>query len=304
MIDEFIATLSSRFSLKDLGNLSYFLGLEASRTSSGLRLTQQRYISDLLHRTKMDNAKPVVTPMCSSQILTAYLGTPLTDPTQFRATVGSLQYLGLTRPDIAFAVNRLSQYMHQPTDIHWEAVKRVLRYLAGTVTHGIFFSASTPLTLHAYSDADWAGNKDDYTSTGAYIVYIGKQPVSWASRKQKSVARSSTEAEYRSVADTAAELRWIHSVANEQCIPLTGTPTIFCDNIGATQLCANPVFHTRMKHVVLDYHFIREQVQQRALRVSHVCSADQLADALTKPLPRSRFQSLVVKIGLTSGRLS
>ena len=113
----------------------------------------------------MENVKPALTPMCSSQILRATLGTPLADPTMFRAIVGSLQYLGLTRPDIAFAVNRLSQYMHKPTDAHWDAVKRVLRYLAGTVTHGIFFFASTPLTLHAYSD--WAGNKDDYTSTGA-----------------------------------------------------------------------------------------------------------------------------------------
>lgn len=304
LVDRFITTLASRFSLKDLGNLSYFLGLEASRTPAGLRLTQHRYVSDLLHRTKMENAKPALTPMCSSQILTASLGTPLADPTMFRATVGSLQYLGLTRPDIAFAVNRLSQYMHKPTDAHWDAVKRVLRYLAGTVTHGIFFSASTPLTLHAYSDADWAGNKDDYTSTGAYIVYIGKQHISWASRKQKSVSRSSTEAEYRSVADTAAELKWILSIATELGIPLSGIPTIYCDNIGATQLCANPVFHSRMKHVALDYHFIREQVQQKSLRVSHVCSADQLADALTKPLPRPRFQTLSAKIGLTSGRPS
>lgn len=194
--------------------------------------------------------------------------------------------------------------MQQPTDVHWDAVKRVLRYLAGTITLGIFFSSSTPMTLHAFSDADWAGNKDDYTSTGAYIVYLGKQPISWASRKQKSVARSTTEAEYRSVADTAAELRWGLSLAKELGVPISGRPTIYCDNIGATQLCSNHVFHTRMKHVALDYHFVRELVQAGTLRVAHVCSADQLADALTKPLPRSKFQNLAVKIGLTTGRPS
>lgn len=304
LVNEVIKTLSTRFALKDHGDLSYFLGLEAHRDKSGLRLTQQRYIINLLKRTKMENSKPVATPMCSSQVLTATLGTPMTDPTLYRATVGSLQYLGLTRPDISFAVNHLSQYMQQPTTVHWEAVKRVLRYLAGTITVGIFFSSSTPMTLHAFSDADWAGNKDDYTSTGAYIVYLGKQPISWASRKQKSVARSTTEAEYRSVADTAAELRWVLSLAKELGVPITGLPTIFCDNIGATQLCSNPVFHTKMKHVALDYHFVREQVQAGLLRVAHVCSADQLADALTKPLPRSKFQNLAVKIGLTNGRPS
>lgn len=176
-ITHFIKRLSDHFSLKDLGKLSYFLGMEAHRTSSGLHLTQTKYITDLLAKTKMTNAKSVATPMCSTQHLTASLGVAIDDPTDFRAIIGSLQYLCLTRPDIAFAVNRLSQFMHRPTTIHLEATKRVLRYLAGTANRGILFSASSPLTLHAYSDADWAGNRDDYTSTGAYIVYLGKQPI-------------------------------------------------------------------------------------------------------------------------------
>lgn len=303
LVDRIIETLARRFSLKDLGHLSYFLGLKAHRTKAGLRLTQQRYTTDLLIRTQMEHAKPVATPMSSTDSLTQR-GDPMPEPTLYRATVGSLQYLALTRPDISFAVNRLSQFMQKPTTAHWEAAKRVLRYLAGTVTHGIFFSSSTPLTLHAYSDADWGGDRDDYTSTGAYIVYLGKQPISWSSRKQKGVARSSTESEYRSVAVTAAELRWIISLAGELGISLTGTPTIFCDNIGATHLSANPVFHSRMKHIALDYHFVRELVQAGILRVSHISSADQLADALTKPLPRTRFRDLAVKIGLSSGRPS
>ncbi|KAE8725678.1 hypothetical protein F3Y22_tig00008262pilonHSYRG00055 [Hibiscus syriacus] len=167
-------------------------------------------------------------------------------------------------------VNKLSQFMHQSTSDHWNAVKRLLR------------------------------NKDDFTSTSAYIVYLGHNPISWSSKKQRTVARSFTEAEYRSVASTTAEIRWICSLLMELGVTLPQQPVIYCDNVGATNLCSNPVFHSRMKHVALDYHFIREQVQNGLLQVSHISTADQLADALTKPLARHQFDSLKVKIGLAS----
>lgn len=243
----------------------------------------------------MDNAKPVATPMFSSQILTLTSGVALPDPTKYCATVGSLQYLGLTRPDIAFAVNRLFQYIHHPT---------VLRYLAGTPTKGIFFSANSPQRLHTYSDADYGGSKDDYLSIGAYIVYLGNQLVSWSSKKRSGVARSSTEAEYRALTEAASKVKWVISLMTEIGLHSTIMPTIYCDNIGATYLSANPVFHLRMKHLSLDYHFVREQVQAKTLRVSHISSADQLADALTKPLPRTRFVEFTSKIGLSSQRPS
>ncbi|XP_019098255.1 PREDICTED: uncharacterized protein LOC109131584 [Camelina sativa] len=278
--------------------------MEAYRTAAGLHLTQTKYITDLLRKTLMAEAKPVPTPMVSSQVLTLSSGVPLSDGTQYRATVGSLQYLLLTRPDIAFAVNRLSQFMHKPTTVHWEAVKRVLRYLVGTEKKGIFFSASTPTTLHAYSDADWAGCRDDYLSTGGYLVYLGRQPVSWSSKKQSGVARSSTEAEYRALTAAASEVKWVTYLMSELGIQSPATPVLFCDNIGATYLSANPVFHSRMKHLALDYHFVREQVQAKQLRVAHISSADNLADALTKPLPRQRFDTLCHKIGLCNRRPS
>lgn len=138
---------------------------------------------------------------------------------------------------------------------------------------------------------------DDYVSTNAYIIYLGSTPIFWSSKKQKGVARSSTEAEYRTVANTAAELRWVCSLS-ELGIQLSSTPVIYCDNVGAIYLSVNPVFHLRMKYLALDYHFVRDNVQSGAVRVFHVSTKDQLADDLTKPLSRARFNELYGKIGV------
>ena len=307
-VQQFVTLLSQQFSLKDLRQLSYFLGVEVLYHPHGLLLSQRRYILDLLARTKMMEAKPIFTPLPTSPPITLHFGSPLNDPSEYRAIVGSLQYLLLTRPDIAFAVNKLSQFMHKPTSDHWLLVKRLLRYLCGSVNEGILLyrdsqqslHAFSDAQLHAFSDADWAGNKDDFTSTSANIVYLGRNPISWSSKKQRSVARSSTEAEYRSVANTAVELNWVCFLLDELSVSLSHSPVIYCDNVGATSLCSNPVFHSRMKHVATDFHFIRNQVQSGRLRVAHVSSKDQLADALTKPLYRTPFLTLKTKIGLST----
>lgn len=312
LVSQFVSCLAKRFSLKDLCNLSYFLGVQVIPQCQGILLSQRRYIQELLDKTHMEMSKPVLTPLPThSSSLTLSSGSLLSDPTEYRTVVGSLQYLSLTRPDISFAVNRMSQFMHAPTDEHWNCVKRILRYLCGTPHDGLLLKRNSPLSihavsdsLHAFSDADWAGNKDDYSSTSANLVYLGSNLISWSSKKPKTVARSSTEVEYRSVAATAAELCWIRSLLSELCVTLLHTPVIYCDNIRATQLSSNPVFHSRMKHVAIDYHFLRDQVQTGVLRVAHVSSADQLADLLTKPLPRSQFQNLRDKIGLSSRGLS
>lgn len=296
IVAAFNKALSDRFSLKDRGSLSYFLGIEAVRTSSGLHLMQKKYITDLLSKMNMSDAKPVSTLMQSTPKLSLLSGTALQDPKEYRMALGIFQYLSLTHPDIAFAVNRLSQYMHRPTDLHWQAIKRILRYLAGTASHGIFLSSNTPLSVHAFSDADWTGDIGDYISTNEFVIYIVGSPVSWSSQKQRSVASSSTEAEYRAVANTTSELSWICSLLSEIGVDMKQAPVIHCDNIGATYLCANPVFHSRMKHVALDYHFVRGNIRTGALRVQHVSTKDQLADSLTKPLPRPRFIELKNKI--------
>ncbi|KAK9048876.1 hypothetical protein SSX86_032155 [Deinandra increscens subsp. villosa] len=300
LIDHFIHSLSVKFSLKDLGSLSYFLGIEVIPHPLGLLLSQTKYIQDIINRAKMSNCKASSTPIICSEPLTLQGGTPHSSPTDYRTLVGALQYLSLTRPDIAFTVNRLSQFMHAPSSIHWQALKRLLRYLQGTSHHGFLIRKESPLYLHAFTDADWAGDKDNYRSTTGYIVYLGSNPISWSSKRQSTLARSSTEAEFRAVASTTTEVQWLSNLLTELGFKSVTTPTIYCDNLSATTYSANPVFHSRMKHLALDFHFVREKVRDGSLRVNHISGDDQLADVLTKPLLRPRFNYLISKIGLAS----
>jgi Reverse transcriptase (RNA-dependent DNA polymerase) len=201
--------LQSRFAIKDLGSLSYFLGIEARYHGLNLHLSQTKYVKDLLAKTNMLHSKPCATPLPTSTQLSLNDGEPFDNPTLYRQVVGALQYATLTRPDITFSVNKLSQFMHAPTTTHWSAVKRILRFLQGTLHHGILIQPATELQIHAYSDADWAGSVDDRKSTSGFCIFLGPNLVSWSAKKQNTVSRSSTEAEYRSLAVTCAEILWV-----------------------------------------------------------------------------------------------
>ena len=287
-ISSFIAALSQVFELKDLGPLSYFLGIQISPTKYGITLTQSKYASDILHRFNMSNSKPVKTPCCPATRLVPHTGVSLADPTEYRSLVGALQYLTFTRPDLAFSVQQLCQFMSKPTSTHMEAAKRVLRYVRGTLHHGICFSPG-PLTLTAFSDADWAGDPTDRRSTTGLLVFLGPNPISWSAKKQSTVSRSSTEAEYRALATSAAELSWLRILFKELNIYLPYVPVIWCDNISAIALSANPVFHSRTKHLEVDYHFVREKVLRKDLCVGFISGADNFADVFTKPLSAPPF---------------
>lgn len=164
----------------------------------------------------------------------------------------------LTRPDLASSVNKVCQFLHEPTTSHWTAVKRILWYIRFTIDVGLNFQRSNNLLLSAFSYADWAGSVDDRRSTGGFVVYLGPNLISWSARKQSTVSRSSTEAEYKSMANATSELIWMESLLVELGIKLGRLPCLWCDNLGSTYLYENPVFHARTKHVEIDFHFVRE----------------------------------------------
>jgi hypothetical protein len=256
LLQSFIHILSTQFAMKDLGDLHYFLGIEAMRTPQGLHLSQSKYTLALLSRANMLEAKPCSTPVPTISKLSFHDGDPLSNPSSYRQIVGALQYLTMTRPDLTYAVNQACQFMHSPTTTHLQAVKRILRYIKGTIDLGIHLTPCSSLTLHAFSDANWAGCPDDRRSTIGYCIFLGPNLVSWSCKKQPTVARSSAEAEYCALACVGAELTWLRSLLRELHISLHTPCHLYCDNVSATYIVANPVFHARTKHIEIDYHFI------------------------------------------------
>jgi hypothetical protein len=233
--------------------------------------------------------KPCSTPMAAKVQLSTHVGNLLSNPSEFHCLVGCLQYLTLTRPDIAYVVNHISQFMNSPRHPHMVAIKRILRYVKGSLEYGIqFHPQQIPSLLRVFSDADWAACPDSRRSTSGYLLYLGSNLISWCSKKQPTVARSSAESEYRALAHACAESSWLSYLCYELGLQLQFPILMYCDNLSTTYMAANPVFHARTRHIELDYHFVREKVALGSHRVQFVPSLDQPADLLTKGLPKPR----------------
>jgi hypothetical protein len=283
-----ITALQQEFSLKDLGPHHHFLGMHVQQSASGITLSQRQYMIEILERAGMSNCKPCTTPVDINPKLSAD-GDPVSDPTEFRSLAGALQYLTFTRPDIAYAVQQVCLHMHDPREPHLAALKRILRYIQGTLQLGLHLSSSSQMELVVYSDADWAGCPDTRRSTSGYAVFLGANLVSWSSKRQNTVSRSSAEAEYRAVANAVAEVSWLRQLLTELHVPLPKSSLVYCDNISAVYMSSNPVQHQRTKHVEIDLHFVRDKVALGVVRVLHVPTTSQYADIFTKGLPSAVF---------------
>ncbi|KAM6560886.1 hypothetical protein CsatA_030125 [Cannabis sativa] len=297
-LEAFKARLHIRFQLKDLGNLRYFLGLEVARSDKGIFVSQRPYALQLLEDLGYLGSKPVSTPMEANLRLGLDEKEKLADPTLYRRIVGKLQYLTITRPDISYSVNKLSQFLCTPRVTHLHAAQRVLQYVKGTPGQGIFFAADSEVKLHAYTDSDWAACPDTRRSTTGFCIFVGTSIISWKSKKQHTVSRSSAEAEYRAMANTTCEVVWLLSILKELQIEHQGPALLYCDNKSAQHIAANPVFHERTKHIEIDCHLVREKVQQGVIKTVHVSTKDQVADILTKPLFPNQFNNFKDKMGL------
>ena len=284
--------LQASFHMKDLGNLNYFLGLEVNSHPKGLFLHQHKYTDDLISLAGLQSAAPLDTPL---EVNAKYLcdeGDILPNPLLYRLLVGSLNYLTITRPDISFAVQQVSQFMHTPRHLHLAAVRRIIRYLKGTSHRGLFFPTGTSLNLVGYSDADWAGCPDTRRSVTGWCMFLGSALISWKSKKQAWVSKSSTESEYRAMSLACSKIIWLRGLLAELDFPQTEATPLYADNTSAIQIAANPVFHERTKHIEVDCHSIREALDNRIVSLPHITSQLQLADIFTKVVPHPRHQFL------------
>lgn len=202
----------------------------------------------------MVGRKPMSTPL-EAKTKHSLNDTPLQDPSYFRGIVGALQYLTLTHPDLSFSINYISQFMHAPTIMHLKMVRRILRYVKGTIHLGLHFTSNTTLDLVAFSYANWVGCPTTRRSTTGYCIFLGR-----CAKKQHTIFRSSIEAVYRAMANTTTELTWMTFMLKDQQIPLQCAPVLYCDTISALQMTINPVFDALSKHIEFDYHFVREKV--------------------------------------------
>nr|GEV94945.1 putative ribonuclease H-like domain-containing protein [Tanacetum cinerariifolium] len=282
--------------MKDLGNLKYFLGIEVLRSPKGIFICQKKYILDLLAEVGMVNCKPDDMPTMENQKLFMEENTELVNKTRYQRLVGKLIYLTHTRPDIAYAVGVVSRFMHQPQAAHMDAVIRIISYLKGTAGHGILFGSNGHLDIQIYTDADWAGDKDKRRSTSGYFSLVGGNLVTWRSKKQKVVALSSTEAEFRGIANGVAEALWIRKLVSEIGFSPHKSTQIMCDNKAAIQISENPVQHDRTKHVEVNRHFIKEKLEAGIIELPFVRSTDQLADILTKAVGTEMFFKCLGKL--------
>ena len=296
--------LAMKFELRDLGEVTMYLGIEIVRNKATeeVKISQKRYALDLVQKFGLVDAKPDVIPMQPNLASLGATGIseeeekPFEDVTRYRALVGGLMNLAVcTRPDIAQAVYRLARYMSKPMVVHWEAAKKVLRYVKGTAEYGITYGRNKE--LFGYADSDWASDRDSRRSTTGYVFMLNQGAVSWKSRLQPTTAASSVEAEYMSAASATREAMWLRTLMADFDLGI-GAVRIWDDSQGAIGLIRNPIMSDRSKHIDVMHHFVREKEQHGHVSFKYCPTDSMVADMLTKPLPVAQFVKFRLSMGV------
>ena len=305
-IDQIKEELSQKFEMTDLGEAHYCLGIQIirDRQKGIIEINQAKYIEDVLKRFGMENSKPVATPMQTGTKLSKSMS-PVTkeeidemENVPYQSAIGSLMYAMLgTRPDIAYAVGALSQYSSKPGKEHWRAVKWIMRYLRGSTDYRLQYRRGGGV-IEGYSDADWANNIDDRKSTTGYTFRLAGAAVSWSSKKQATVALSTTEAEYMALAQAVKEGIWLNRLLGEIGHSPRLPITIHSDNQGAIDLTKNSMYHSRTKHIDIKHHFLRDVVELGTVGIIFCGTENMVADILTKGLAKQKHSFFCKGLGL------
>lgn len=298
-ISKFKQQMNSEFEMSNLGKLAYYIGIEVNQIHGRIELKQTAYAKKVLEKAGLLGCNSVKYPMEPKVQLHKDENGKAVDPTQFKSMVGGLRYLVHTRPDLAFSVGVVSRFMERPTTLHLNAVKRILRYVQGTLNYGLVYTkARGDYLLTGFSDSDLAGNVDDRKSTGGMAFYLNESLITWVSQKQRCVALSSCEAEFMAATSAACQGIWLHKVLSQISEVKAGPVVLYIDNKSAIDLSKNPVFHGRSKHIDVRYHFIRECVEKGAIIIKHVRTEEQRADVLTKALHTAKFEKMRDLLGV------
>jgi len=298
----FKKSMMSEFDMTNLGRMRYFLGVEILQDSKGIFMCQRKYAQDVLSRFGMKNCKAVKNPIVLGTKLSRENAGTKVDATLFKKVVGSLMYLTTTRPDLMYGVSLISRFMANPTETHWTAAKRLLRYLKGTTEFGIYYKRGENTSIIAYTDSDFAGDSDDRKSTSGSVFFLGSGAVSWSSKKQPIVTLSTTEAEYIAAASCACQSIWIKRIMETLGFNEENKILMLCDNNSAFQLSKNPVFHGRSKHIDVRFHLLRDLVKDGRINLSYCNTQDQAADIMTKPLKLEQFLKLRSMLGMVEAQ--
>ncbi|GKV27388.1 hypothetical protein SLEP1_g36561 [Rubroshorea leprosula] len=301
MFEEFKKAMTQEFEMTDIGLMCYYLGIEVKQNEDGIFISQEAYAKKVLEKFEMANCKLVSTPIACGTRLSKYDESTKVDPSLYRSLVGNLRYLTCTRPDILYGVGLMSRYMEAPTSTYMKMAKRVLRYIKGTVDYGLTYSFSTNFQLYGYSDNDWGGDVDDRKSTTGFLFFLGDTAFTWCSKKQPIITLSTCEVEFVSAAACVCHAIWLRKLLEMLRIPQDEATIIYIDNKSTIALGKNPMFHDRSKHIDTGYHFIRECIERKDVKLAYVKTNVQIADIFTKALKFEDFARLRAWIGVTKG---
>lgn len=295
---EFKSQIINEFEMSNMDLLHYLLGLEVHQAEDGIFISQRKYARDLLIKFGLLSCKPAATPTNVGEKLQLNDGAEMDDAITFRSLVGGLIYLTHTRPDIAFSVGVISRFMQQPSKVHFGAAKRVLRYIAGTMDYGIWYSQVSNFRLCGFTDSDYAGSLDDRRSISAHVFTLGSGVINWSSKKQATTTLSTSEAEYIAATSAACQAIWLRRMLAELQHKQESATEIYCDNKASISMTKNPNYHSRTKHIDVRFHFIRDLVAREEIILKHCSTHKQLADILTKSLAADKFIYLRALLGV------